>query len=81
MGRSNSFSELETKIQWLLKHHIFLVGKDIPKRKIVLAMKRDGLVSRLTYWRDVDVTTAVRQARIRWYASHNRTAQEKGEKG
>jgi len=70
MGRTNAFSTLEQKIQWLLKNHIFLVGT-MDRKKIVRAMKRDGLISKLTYWPDVDVKEAVHQAKIRWFAEHN----------
>jgi hypothetical protein len=67
------FSTLEEKIEWLLKHPTFLVGKaENNRQKIVTAMKHDGLISRLTYWPDVNLNDAVHQAKIRWFALHNR---------
>jgi len=70
MGRTDSFSTLEERIQWLLKHRHFLTGR-ANKHKIVLAMKYDGLVSKLTYWPDVKLDDAIEQARLRWYKETN----------
>lgn len=72
MGSKNAFSTVEQKIGWLLKHRHFLVGT-VNLQKIVLAMKHDGLVSKLTYWPDIrtGVEDAVKQAKFRWYAEHN----------
>jgi hypothetical protein len=73
---SKAFSTFEERVVWLLEHHIFLVGisdkvERPVKRNIVLAMKRDGLVSKKTYWPDVKLDDEIRQAKIRWFASHN----------
>lgn len=67
-------STLEQKIIWLLTNRQFLVGKpESNLRKIILAMKRDELVSKSTYWPDArrGVQEAIRQAKRRWYAEHN----------
>jgi hypothetical protein len=71
-----AFSTFEERVTWLLKNQQFLVGKldkiERPvKRLIVMAMKRDGLVSKKTYWPDVTLDDEIRQAKIRWFASHN----------
>jgi hypothetical protein len=71
-----AFSTFGERVTWLLKHQQFLVGKldkiERPvKRLIVLAMKQDGLVSKKTYWPDVTLDNEIRQAKIRWFASHN----------
>ena len=58
-----AFSTFEQKVEWLLKHHIFLVGKSSDKHKIVLGMKLDDLVSPLTYWPDVRLDDAIKQAK------------------
>jgi len=64
-------STLEQKIQWLLEHRHFLIGK-ADERKIILAMKHDGLIAKSTYWPDVKVVDeALRQAKFKWYAEHN----------
>jgi hypothetical protein len=70
MGSKNAFSTLEQRIQWLLNHCHFLVG-NTDVRKVVLAMKHDKLVSKLTYWPDVKLDDAIKQAKFRWYAEHN----------
>lgn len=70
MSSDKAFSTFEERVSWLLKHQIFLVGK-ANKEKIVTAMKLDGLISRKTYWPDVGLDDEIRQARLRWYASHN----------
>jgi hypothetical protein len=71
-----AFSTFGERVTWLLKHQQFLVGKldkiERPvKRLIVLAMKHDGLVSNKTYWPDVKLDDEIREAKIRWFASHN----------
>ena len=68
----DKFSTLEERIKWLLAHRIHLVGK-FDLRKTVLAMKHDGLISKLTYWPDCKsgIEEAVQQAKRRWYAEHN----------
>jgi hypothetical protein len=65
------FSTFEERVEWLLKHHIFLTGRQ-DKQKIVTAMKYDGLVSKKTYWPDVKLDDEIHQAKIRWFMSHNR---------
>jgi hypothetical protein len=71
------FSTFEQRVSWLLAHPHFLVGKlgekaERPvKRDIVTAMKHDGLVSKKTYWPDVGLHEEIRQAKIRWFQSHN----------
>lgn len=67
MGRHDSFSTLEQKVDWLLKHRNFLVG-NMDKKKVVLAMKHDGLISKLTYWPDVSIEDAIKEAKFKWYA-------------
>lgn len=69
MGCHDRFSTLEEKIRYLLRHLGLLTGK-VDKKKIVTAMKHDGLISKKTYWPDVDLDEAIRQAKLRWYASH-----------
>jgi hypothetical protein len=70
MSRGFAFSTFEQRVAWLLKHHIFLVGKNVHKQKLVCAMKADGLVSRKTYWPDVHLDDEIKQAKIRWWSSH-----------
>jgi hypothetical protein len=67
---SQAFSTMEQRVQWFLKHLQFLVGKE-DKKKIVSAMKRDGLISKKTYVHDVKLNHAIKQAKFRWYATHN----------
>jgi hypothetical protein len=68
-----AFSTFEQRVGWLLAHHQFLVGKVADnKQKIVTAMKLDGLVSRKTYWPDVGLKDEIREAKIHWFAQHNR---------
>jgi hypothetical protein len=67
---SRTYSTLEQKIVWLLKHRKFLVGK-VNKKVIVTAMKYDKLVALSTYWPDVRIDEALRQAKARWFAEHN----------
>jgi hypothetical protein len=64
MSKKNTFSSLEEKIQWLIAHPTFLMGR-FEKQKAVLAMKRDGLFSKSTLWYDVNLDEAVRQAKAR----------------
>lgn len=71
MGKHDSFSTLEQKIEWLLKHSTFLKGK-VDKKRLVLAMKHDGLISKLTYWPDVSIEDAIREAKFKWYKEHDR---------
>lgn len=70
------FSTLAERIEWLLKHPQFLELTGGPKREdksqIVKAMQRDGLVSKKTYWPDVKLDDAIREAKIRWFAAHMR---------
>jgi hypothetical protein len=66
----NSFSTLSQKIDWLLKHPDLLLKKYPRKDLIVRAMKHDGLVSRKTYWPDVDVDEAIKHAKLRWWDTH-----------
>lgn len=68
------FSTFEQRVEWLLKHHALLglEGKSTNKQKIVTAMKHDGLVSRKTYWPDVNLNDEIKQAKIRWFALHSR---------
>lgn len=67
-----SASTLEQKIQWLLVHRCFLIGK-LNKKKCAMAMKHDGLLAKSTYWPDATsgIEQAVEQAKFRWYAEHN----------
>lgn len=60
----------ERKVVWLLAHPHFLVGRR-DKHKIVMAMKHDGLVAKSTYWCDVKIDDAVKEAKIRWFRQHN----------
>lgn len=67
----SAFSTLEQRVKWLLAHRWALIGK-FNRRKVITAMKHDGLVSKLTYWPDVKgIEDAVAQAKRRWYAEHN----------
>lgn len=69
---NQAVSTLEERVAWLLKNPILLTGK-VNKKKIVRALKRDGLVSKLTYWPDVTrLDEAIHQAKIRWFVSLNR---------
>ena len=72
MGKHNAVSTLGQKIQWLLAHRNFLVGKT-DYHKLGIAMKHDGLLSKLTYWPDAKtgLQESVKQAKLRWHAEHN----------
>jgi len=48
----------------LLKHSSFLKG-NFNKQKAILAMKKDGLFSKFTYWFDVNLDEAVKEAKRR----------------
>ena len=52
-------STYDDKMQWLRGHRDlwrgYLGHKDKRKRLIIAAMKRDGLISRNTYWHDVNL--------------------------
>jgi hypothetical protein len=65
-------STLEQKVEWLLAHRIFLVGKTDVK-KVATAMRRDGLIAKSTYWPDAStgIKAAIEKAKLRWYAEHN----------
>ncbi len=65
-----AFSTFEERVDWLLAHREFLIG-NLSREKIVRAMKRDGLVAPRTYWPDVNLGDEIRQAKIRYFASHN----------
>jgi hypothetical protein len=72
MSQREKLSNLEQRVKWLLDNRIHLTGKtDV--RKIVRAMKRDGLISKSTYWPDCKkgVDLAIHQAKMRWFAEHN----------
>lgn len=60
----HSISTLEQKVEWLVKHPTFL---EVDKKKLVVAMKRDHLIAPSTYWRDINLGDAVRQAKFKWY--------------
>jgi hypothetical protein len=63
-GLRAPFSTLEQRVEWLLAHQEFLVVR-INIKKIVQAMKRDGLFSHQTWWFDVNLDAAVAEARRR----------------
>lgn len=70
-----SFSTLAERIEWLVKHPQYLEAWDDSLRQksseaIVLAMQEDGLVSRNTFWPDVNLKEAVHQAKLRYYHEH-----------
>lgn len=71
-----AFSTLAERIAWLLAHPEFLradfLGGVPTKRAIVLLMQCDGLVSKKTFWPDVNLDDAIREAKIRWFAAHKR---------
>lgn len=68
----NAVSTIEQKVVWLLIHRIHLVG-NLNLKKVAIAMKHDGLLSKTTYWLDAKtgIEAAVKKARLRWYAEHN----------
>lgn len=57
------------KIAWLLNHQKLWKGwveapfVDERKRDIVEKMRKDGLISETTYWKDVNVTGLIHEAR------------------
>lgn len=65
-------STTQQKIEWLLTHRHHLVG-ELDVKEVAMAMQRDGLLAKSTYWPDAKtgITEAVRQAKLRWYAEHN----------
>jgi len=71
----DKYSTLEQRIKWLLAHRSFLIGTlGVTKTKrLVAAMKQDGLLAQSTYWCDAHkgIEIAVKQAKLRWYAEHN----------
>jgi hypothetical protein len=62
--RAIPFSSLEERVKWLLAHSSFL-EEPFDKKKTVSAMQRDGLFSKRTYWFDVNLDDAVKQAKLR----------------
>jgi uncharacterized protein (UPF0297 family) len=59
-----AYSTLEQRVEWLLAHPEFL--EDRPdKRKLVKAMKRDNLISKSTFWSDLNLGDAIIQAKLR----------------
>jgi hypothetical protein len=64
---SNNKSSLEEKIQWFLAHPEFLEGTlgKVDKHKAVSAMKRDGLFSKSSWWFDINLGAAIKQAKVR----------------
>jgi hypothetical protein len=63
-GLRAPFSTLEQRVEWLLAHQDFLAGK-LDLKALVTAMKRDKLFSRSTFWSDVNLEEAIRQAKLR----------------
>jgi len=72
MGMNRFASTLEQKVEWLLAHRIFLVGKPNMK-KVAIAMKHDGLLAKSTYRPDAStgIKAAIEKAKLKWYAEHN----------
>ena len=64
MAARTAVSTTAERVTWLLEHPAFLTGK-FDKRKVIQAMKRDGLFASSTWWFDVNLDEAVRQARQR----------------
>jgi hypothetical protein len=71
----DKLSTLAQRIEWLLQHRSFLIGKLglSQSKKLVAVMKYDGLIAKSTYWCDCShgLDEAIKQAKIRWYAEHN----------
>jgi hypothetical protein len=64
MGTRTKLSTFSERIEWLLVNkHLLLAEADL--HAIVLAMKRDKLLAPSTYWKDVHLEEAIRQAKIR----------------
>lgn len=59
-----SHSTLEQKVEWLLRHPLFL-KEILDKKKLVAEMKKDKLIAPSTYWRDINLEDAIKQAKIR----------------
>jgi hypothetical protein len=72
VSRERRLSTLQQRVKWLLEHRIFLVG-NLDLKKVVVAMKRDGLISKSTYWPDCKsgIEEAAKLAKLHWYAEHN----------
>lgn len=63
-----AFSTFEQRVMWLLAHPALIIPKpDV--RRIVTEMRRDGLVSKLTYWADVKLKKEIRQAQLDYFAT------------
>lgn len=68
-NKQGKYSTLEQRIKWLMQHESLLIGElsDRRVREIVLAMKVDGLISRISYWPDCrsGIKAAFEQAKKR----------------
>jgi len=61
-GKNKSHSTLEQKVKWLLEHPSFLNEK-LDKKGLVAEMRKDGLIAPSTYWKDINLEEAMRQAK------------------
>ena len=66
-ARNAPLSSLEDRVTWLLMHKEFL-KEPLNKRMLVLAMKKDGLISKSTFWSDINLEKAIKQAKLREWA-------------
>ena len=48
--------------------HKEFLKEPLIKRMLVLAMKKDGLISKSTFWSDINLEKAIKQAKLREWA-------------
>ena len=61
-GKNKPYSTLEQRVAWFLANPGFLKGKP-ELRVIVRAMKKAGLIAPSTFWSDINLEEAMRQAK------------------
>jgi hypothetical protein len=66
LTHKNAAQTRQGRIDWLLAHQDMWYGwlnHDPRTRRVVEAMRRDGVVSKTTYWKDVNIPNLVIDAR------------------
>lgn len=62
-GPHEPYSTHDERVVWLLAHQQFLVPR-VDLKALVKAMKCDKLLSESTYWSDVNLELAIKEAKI-----------------
>ena len=65
-----AFSTFEERVVWLLKNPKFITSRYFDRQTVIGLMKKDGLISRKTYFADVKLDDEVHQAKIRFWQKH-----------